>query len=194
LAGGLSKAAARAQGRAVRAGMSVRERSEASQRIVTRCRAELSWARYRRVQVFLPIAQLGEVDTWGLVKWILEVWPETELFVPRLVAGRMVQVAISRKTRFRESVLGIPEPVDGRVAAEDVQFDLVLAPLLAFDRAGQRVGYGGGYYDRLLTGQTTAERVGLGFEASLVAEGIESEAHDVRLGVVVTEGEVYKFA
>jgi 5-formyltetrahydrofolate cyclo-ligase len=186
----MHKSEARARGRKVRREMSLQERAEASRLIAMHCRGALNWTRYRRLQTFLPIVRLGEVDTWELVRWLLEVWPEIQVYVPRLEAGKMVQVAITSQTRFRPSVLGIPEPVDGRVAAEDEQFDLVLVPLLAFDHDGNRVGYGGGYYDRLLAAQPGAQRVGLGYAGCVVAEGIVAEPHDVPLDAVVTETEV----
>jgi 5-formyltetrahydrofolate cyclo-ligase len=183
----MTKAEARAWGRAAREQMSLQERFDASRLITMQARGGLNWSAYRRVQLFLPITRLGEVDTWEITRWCLEVWPDVQIYLPRLVAGQMVQVAINRKTRFRESPLGIPEPVDGRVVREMPAFDLVLTPLLAFDRAGNRVGYGGGYYDRLLAGQPQAHKVGVAFAASEAPGGIAAEAHDVRLDAVVTE-------
>jgi 5-formyltetrahydrofolate cyclo-ligase len=167
--------------------MSLQERFGASRLIAMEARGGLKWAEYQRVMLFLPIARLGEVDTWEIMRWCLEVWPGVQIFLPRLVAGQMVQVAINRKTRFRESPLGIPEPVDGRVARTMPALDMVLTPLLAFDRRGNRVGYGGGYYDRLLAEQPQAHKVGVAFAACETPELIVAEAHDVRLDVIVTD-------
>lgn len=72
-----------------------------------------------------------------------------------------------------------------------VEPDLLLVPLLAFDRAGYRLGYGGGYYDRTLA-KLRAERqiiaVGLAFAAQEVP-AVPHEPHDQRLDWVVTERE-----
>jgi 5-formyltetrahydrofolate cyclo-ligase len=184
------KPEAREFGRKVRAGLSAEARVDWSRRIVVRCREELDWGAWRRVHVFLPIGAQGEVDTWPLVGWLWYAHPELEVYVPRLVEGRMEHVRIDRETQFRTNALGIPEPMSGEVLGPGVAVDAVLTPLLAFDERGHRVGYGGGFYDRFLAGQPRALKVGLAYEACLVREGIMTEAHDVRLDVVVTERRV----
>ena len=71
--------------------------------------------------------------------------------------------------------------------------DLVLMPLLGFDKAGTRLGYGGGYYDRTLAGMSKKPRlIGLAFAAQELDE-IPREAHDVPLDAVVTETGVRHF-
>jgi len=67
-------------------------------------------------------------------------------------------------------------------------WDLVIVPLLAFDRAGYRLGYGKGFYDRLLT-SAPATTVGLAFAAQ-EAPRIPHEPHDMPLDLIVTEDEV----
>jgi 5-formyltetrahydrofolate cyclo-ligase len=64
--------------------------------------------------------------------------------------------------------------------------DWFLVPLLAFDRAGRRLGYGGGYYDRTLALYPTAVRLGIGFAAQEMLS-VPNDAHDVRLPRVATE-------
>jgi 5-formyltetrahydrofolate cyclo-ligase len=88
-----------------------------------------------------------------------------------------------------ESGFGVREPQASapRVAADDV--DLVLVPGLAFDVRGYRLGYGKGFYDRLLPSLTRATRVGLAFELSLLAE-VPDDAHDVPVDALVTEKRV----
>ena len=64
--------------------------------------------------------------------------------------------------------------------------ELILVPLLAWDRAGGRLGYGGGYYDRTLAAHPDCPRAGFGYAAQEV-ECVPMEAHDCRLPVIFTE-------
>jgi 5-formyltetrahydrofolate cyclo-ligase len=83
-----------------------------------------------------------------------------------------------------EDALGLPVP-DG----EAVEPDMLLVPLLAFDRAGHRLGYGGGYYDRTIAALRAGRSVlaiGVGFAAQEVAR-VPAGAEDARLDWVVTE-------
>lgn len=64
--------------------------------------------------------------------------------------------------------------------------DWLLVPLLAFDRAGRRLGYGGGYYDRTLAGLAGAVAVGVGWAALEMAE-VPAGPHDARLDAIATE-------
>jgi 5-formyltetrahydrofolate cyclo-ligase len=66
--------------------------------------------------------------------------------------------------------------------------DLVIVPGVAFDGRGQRVGYGGGYYDRFLV-KTRAPRVALAYENQIVAS-VPAEDHDQRVDKIVTEKRV----
>ena len=73
--------------------------------------------------------------------------------------------------------------------------DIVLTPMLAFDRTGHRIGYGGGYYDATLTALSERHRfraIGVAFSFQEV-EMIPAEVSDYRLQAVITEQEVKKF-
>ncbi len=82
---------------------------------------------------------------------------------------------------------GIHEPF---TAARSLSPTLLLLPLVGFDAAGYRLGYGGGYYDRALaqlrTMPTPVHAVGLGYAMQEVAS-LPYEAHDARLNALVTE-------
>jgi 5-formyltetrahydrofolate cyclo-ligase len=89
---------------------------------------------------------------------------------------------------------GIPEPVtDERLAPAEL--DVVLVPLLGFDRSGHRLGFGGGYYDRsfsFLHGRTDVGKpvlVGVGYAMQEV-DTIAAQAWDVRLDYIATEREL----
>jgi 5-formyltetrahydrofolate cyclo-ligase len=63
---------------------------------------------------------------------------------------------------------------------------VLFVPLLAFDRAGRRLGYGGGFYDRTLPLLPGATAIGCAFAAQEMAE-VPADAHDARLAAVATE-------
>jgi 5-formyltetrahydrofolate cyclo-ligase len=88
--------------------------------------------------------------------------------------------------------LGVPSPLP---TSERVFPELVLAPLLAFDRHGGRLGQGGGYFDRAIAGLRARGPlivVGLAFAGQEVQE-VPLEAHDARLDAVLTEGGYIEF-
>lgn len=64
--------------------------------------------------------------------------------------------------------------------------DWLFVPLLAFDRSGRRLGYGGGYYDRTLAGLPGARAIGCAFAAQEL-DAVPADGHDVRLDAVATE-------
>jgi 5-formyltetrahydrofolate cyclo-ligase len=94
---------------------------------------------------------------------------------------------------LEETWFGASEPVDGAVV-DPGAIDVVAVPGVAFDRAGGRVGYGGGFYDRFL-GQLrpAAFRVAVAFSCQLVDEPVPAGTFDVPIDAVVTEHEVLRF-
>lgn len=87
-----------------------------------------------------------------------------------------------------------PDAAKGAVPADPAQLAVVLVPGVAFDQSGGRVGYGGGYYDRLLAGLhgqgIRPVTIAPAFELQL-CEGLELEAHDIKVDAVVTEAGWY---
>jgi 5-formyltetrahydrofolate cyclo-ligase len=77
-----------------------------------------------------------------------------------------------------------------RPTGEERRPDFLLVPLLAFDRAGGRLGYGGGYYDRTLAGLPGAFKLGCAYAAQKVAR-VPAGPYDVRLDAVATEDGVF---
>jgi 5-formyltetrahydrofolate cyclo-ligase len=89
-----------------------------------------------------------------------------------------------------EAGYGTLAPADD---APRVEPDVILMPLLGFDRRGTRLGYGGGYYDRTLAALTKRPRL-IGFAFALQEiDAIPREAHDVPLDFIVTENGVRSF-
>ena len=78
---------------------------------------------------------------------------------------------------------GMPAPLGD---AETLAPDLIITPLLAFDRSGGRLGQGGGYYDRTFAAFPNAWRIGLAYAGQEV-ENLPGESHDVPLHGVLTD-------
>jgi 5-formyltetrahydrofolate cyclo-ligase len=82
---------------------------------------------------------------------------------------------------------GIPEPLNGPAVFPDV----LLVPLLGFDAAGYRLGYGGGYFDRTLAAWLVRPKtIGVGFEIGRLPT-IHPQPHDIPLDMIVTEAGVF---
>jgi 5-formyltetrahydrofolate cyclo-ligase len=86
-------------------------------------------------------------------------------------------------TRLAVGSWGIPYPADGATVLPDT----LIVPLLGFDLAGYRLGYGGGYYDRTIAALSPAPRLlGVGFAAARLAT-IYPQSHDIRMHRIITD-------
>lgn len=117
----------------------------------------------------------------------LDKWSTRKhFFLPR-VNGVNLEILPYSKSKLRLGAFQIEEP-DGDDVVDIENIDMVLVPGVAYDRSGNRVGRGKGYYDRLLK-DTKASRVGIAYDFQLV-DKIETEPHDVGVDIVVTESRV----
>jgi 5-formyltetrahydrofolate cyclo-ligase len=90
--------------------------------------------------------------------------------------------------RLEPGVLGIPYPVDSREVAPDA----VIVPLVGFDDAGYRLGYGGGYFDRTLAALARKPIViGVAYEGAHL-DTIHPQPHDIPMDWIVTERGIYR--
>lgn len=142
--------------------------------------------------IFLPIQKQKEIDTE---------------FILHILQGKDKNVIIS-KSNFEEHSLqhflltdttvlktnswGISEPVDG-IEINESKIEVVFVPLLAFDKNGNRIGYGKGFYDRFLSKcNPDTIKVGLSFfPPEEIIEDITQQ--DVALNCCVTMNKVYFF-
>lgn len=110
-------------------------------------------------------------------------------FLPR-VNGVNLEVLPYQRSGLRLGAFQIEEP-EGDDVRDISEIELVVVPGVAYDRRGNRVGRGRGYYDRLLA-STRAVKVGVGYDFQLVDDGIDAEPHDVAVDLVVTEHELIR--
>jgi 5-formyltetrahydrofolate cyclo-ligase len=118
----------------------------------------------------------------------------TEVALPVLEDGGMQMRCWSPEVPMQNNAFNIPEPV-ATARIELRQIDILLLPLVAYDPAGNRLGMGGGYYDRLLrevAGAQTPLRVGVAYAAQEVAS-LPVESWDVPLHAIVNEHGWFSF-
>jgi len=163
-------------------------RASAGALIVARLRELPSLAAARTLLVTLPFR--GEWDTMPLVTEALEqgkrvvvprVNPVTRMLELYVVADPVRDIGTGHQ--------GIPEPLPHCGAADPATVDWVLAPGVAFDRDGRRLGYGGGYYDRLLPLLAPATpRIAGAFDMQIV-ERVPTGPHDATIDLIATPAE-----
>ena len=183
--------------RRVRDGMDPRERRAAGEAIESAVLALKAWRRASLVLTYLSFG--SEVETRGLVRaaWAAGKRVAAPRCVTRELPGgvepALAWVEIRSLEGLAPGAFGIEEPPAAcpTLGEEDVLAPdaVALVPGLAFDRAGMRLGYGGGYYDRFLR-SFPGTSVGLCPDALLVrslAEAGATDEHDLPVDVVVSE-------
>ncbi|WP_157986645.1 5-formyltetrahydrofolate cyclo-ligase [Chitinophaga alhagiae] len=147
------------------------------------------------IHLFLPIMAKKEVDTYPLAAWLREQYPGVQLVLSRsyLATGNMQHFRWDEQTRLVQNAYGIPEPDSGRIVAPK-EIDVVFVPMLAFDEAGHRVGYGKGMYDEFLQQcREDVKAIGLSLFPPLPELIEDAYEGDVPMNIVVTPQQVYYF-
>ncbi|EJL23387.1 5,10-methenyltetrahydrofolate synthetase [Caulobacter sp. AP07] len=167
-----------------------REHPQADWRLVDAGRAPLG-ARFPDPAGKVAALYVGlgsEIDPRHLGDWLVEQgW---SLALPRAedAQGAMVFRRWTPGQPLARDEIGLSSP---DVSSPAVEPDLVVVPLLAFDRDGRRLGQGGGYYDRALEALRSRRAVfalGLAY-AGQETHGLPVEPHDQRLDAILTESE-----
>jgi 5-formyltetrahydrofolate cyclo-ligase len=122
-------------------------------------------------------------------------YPPIQTVAPRadLATGEMLSLRFARETELVQNAWEIHEPAHHETVEAD-EIDMVVVPLTACDRAGHRVGYGKGFYDRFLA-SCRPDCVKIGLSYFLQVDAID-DVHDgdVRLDTVITPDGLMKMA
>jgi len=111
------------------------------------------------------------------------------IVLPITIGSDLKLSEIHNLDKIAPGAYDVPEPTDV-IEVDPAEIDLALIPGIAFDHRGMRVGYGKGYYDKLLK-HIDAPKAGLAYSFQMV-ESIPSEAHDVHMDMIITEkGVIY---
>ena len=140
--------------------------------------------------LFLPITDKKEIDTSFLLS-ILQ-GRDKHVILPKMEGDDLTHYLLTDNTKLKTNKWNVPEPVDG-FSVDPSKIEVVFIPLLAFDKQGNRVGYGKGYYDRFLK-QCKKDVVKIGLSLFDAEEEIEDVIeNDIPLNYCITPNKIYEF-
>ena len=181
----ITKTRLRNKARSARAALAPREAAHFSHSICDSLLGQLNGER----TVMLYASKPPEVDTLPLIRRLLE--KGIRVVVPIIERDtRTLRLSyLDDPGRLVTSTFSVPEPIGSEIPARIEDIDIIIVPLLAFDRFGHRLGYGAGYYDRFLPLCPGATKIGIAFSCQEIGE-VPADETDVPLDRVVTEREV----
>ena len=180
-----------------RQALSASEQQAASQALCAQLLALPECQQANRIGLYL--ANDGELDLTPLAH---ALWARgCQLFLPVLhpfATGHLLMLGYHRDSPLRPNRFGIPEPhLDVRQVAPLPSLDLLLCPLVAFDNAGNRLGMGGGFYDRTLARWQQSRPsqplpIGIAHDCQRV-DALPHALWDVPLPQILTPAQRYQF-
>ena len=137
------------------------------------------------IHIFLPIESKCEPDTWPIIERIRREFSHINISLPKMKGDEIESIYFKGLHQVKKNKWGILEPEEGEPTPTE-KIDMVIVPLLAFDKTGHRVGYGKGFYDRFLVKcREDCQRVGMSlFPPENQIEGIDE--YDIRLTKCIT--------
>ena len=150
---------------------------EQSEQIMAKLECHPDFVKAERVMLYSALPD--EVQTQAfLEKWHLK----KQIILPTVVGDDIVPVELTPDTPFAVGDFNILEPQNRPYTGG---YDLIVVPGMAFDRTGNRLGRGKGYYDRFLSQHPAVPKIGICFDFQLVG-AVPTEANDIRMDEVLT--------
>ena len=171
-----------------RKALSSEEVEAKSQQICDLFFQEIDLKKIKYLHIFLPIKKQNEINTFLTIRKLQEEYPKINIVVSRSNLDNFeMQHFILEEENLTENKWGILEPSSesGREVQPE-QMDMIIIPLLCFDKQGNRVGYGKGFYDRFLQ-KCYPKALKVGFCLEEPIELIEDlNEFDVKMDVCIT--------
>ena len=142
--------------------------------------------------LFLTIEEQKEIQTEYILHILHAKDKDVVISKSDFKTYEMTHFLLTDNTKIIKNSYNIPEPIDG-VEVPNTKLNVVFIPLLAFDKNGNRVGYGKGFYDRMLK-KCSADTIKIGlsfFETSELISDISDD--DITLDYCITPEKVYQF-
>lgn len=139
--------------------------------------------------IFIYISFGSEVYTKEIIKYALN--DGKDIYVPKTdkLNKEMKAIRIHNLDNMIVDKWGILEPKDVDKNKIGKDFDLIIMPGVAFDRNGNRIGYGGGYYDKYISSiNYKSIKLALAYDFQIL-NNIESEEHDIKVDFIITSGD-----
>lgn len=171
--------------KAQKALLSDREKIEAAEQAFARLEQHAAFIMARNILLYHSLP-----DELSTLRFISKWASSKSFFLPR-VNGVNLDILPYDRSRLALGAFHIEEPQGDNLTSID-DIELIVVPGVAYDRNGNRVGRGKGYYDRLLS-RSKATKIGVAYDFQLVDE-IDAEPHDVKVDVVITPHAVIKIS
>ena len=175
----MDKSALRREIREKKKAMSLSEIEERSARLGELFAQTEAYRQAKTLYGYMPYNQ--EVRTIPILERAIR--DGKRVAVPKVYGDTMKFIYLDDLTQVANSDMGIPEPVADEPVADD-KTALVLMPGLAFDEAGHRIGYGGGFYDKFLTAEPDHPTVALCYDFQIYAH-LDTEEFDIPVDMVI---------
>lgn len=159
---------------------------KASQEIFRKLISEIDFLTASNIMSYMDFK--NEVKTDKLNEAILKI--EKFLYLPKVI-DKETMIAIENNGEFEISPFGNREPIGKEYLGE---IDLIITPGVAFDKYGNRVGFGRGYYDRFFNKYPNAKRIAIAFDVQVIDEKIEIDRYDKKIDMLITETNIYRFS
>lgn len=167
------------------------EKTKKDQKICSKLEKNPFFKKAKNILFYASIKEEGEVDTWRLIKKYIQI---KNLFFPRVQSNsKILEICqIKNTSQLQAGYKKILEPHGDCKKIAPKKIDLVIVPGLAFDKQGNRIGYGDGFYDRLLK-KMKCPAIALAYEFQIV-QSVPGEKHDVKIDQIITEKKSIKIS
>jgi len=167
--------------------LSAEDRALKNRRIAERLESLEAFKKAHHVLFYYSVK--GEADTQKLIEKHLD---DKQLYLP-VIRGKSHFQAVPVKTplNLKTGYENVPEPVDEDPSSTyDDNIELIITPGVAFDKKGNRIGMGKGYYDRYFTQSQSSLKIALAYEEQ-VLDYVPKDLYDISVDLIVTDQNIY---
>jgi len=175
----------------IRNNISKEEAFEKSKIIVNKLKSSSEYKNSKTIFIYMDFN--NEVKTFDLIKEMIK--EKRRVVIPYTDIKNTVIIPVEIKDIDNDlnlSSFGYLEPkIEKILQVEPKEFDLIIVPGVAFDKSLNRVGFGKGYYDRILSKKRNdVKAVAIAYEFQVLDE-VPMEKHDIKMDMIITEENIY---
>lgn len=169
---------------AKRAGIPEKKWGIYSERIIKKLKQLSSYQKAHTVHCYVSMNKRGEVNTHKLIKQMFSAGKQVIVPITHTDRGTLTHHELTSFKDLTPNKWGVPEP-DGGPEVPVADLDIVIIPMVGGDEQCNRIGYGGGFYDRFLK-NVDCPKIGLIFEQNILPK-LPVESFDIPLDNIITE-------